>query len=579
MKKTTTSRGGRATTSRSATKAGRASRGADFRGGAAPKRGNKADGGIKRSGKAAGKRVANPKTKRALASVGQDNFKSGAKKSLSKTPLAKVARPKSSFSENANNREFAPRTNRSTVSVASAGGGRKPVGSMSAYARSTDDYGYAKTRKRALSESEKPRSVLDSTRIKTKQTKPSLSEESAREHTPRPSATAGVRKISPPQIAPRLSSTRAGVARLVPRTEATLRVRTNASPMARDSVRASSGEARATARIKSNERAARDAAAHAAEVSAEVRIIQVDPDRDGQRIDNFLFTQIKGVPKSLIYRLLRTGQVRVNGKRAKQDTRLVGGDNVRIPPVRVAEEQIRPAPASKNLDAVKAAIVFEDKHFLVLDKPSGMATHGGSGINHGAIELLRAKFPDATLELVHRLDRDTSGVLVVSKKRSALRNLQELMRANRVSKKYLALLVGVLDRDKVVVDVALTKQALRSGERMVQVDEKEGKPSRSIFRVIERFENTTLVEVTIETGRTHQIRVHAAHLGHAVAGDEKYGDKFANKQLKEQGLKRLFLHAKEMSFEYPDGPSYSFNAGLSDALASFVEQQKSSNLL
>jgi 23S rRNA pseudouridine955/2504/2580 synthase len=295
-----------------------------------------------------------------------------------------------------------------------------------------------------------------------------------------------------------------------------------------------------------------------------VQIVKVGEDKDGQRIDNFLSTRLKGVPRSVIYRILRTGQVRVNGKRAKPDSRIAAGDDVRIPPVRVAEPADHGAPAASQLDRIESAIIHEDREFLVLDKPSGVASHGGSGVNFGAIELLRAARPRDTLELVHRLDRDTSGVLVFSRKRSALTALQAEIREGRATKRYLALLAGHLPQARMTVRESLRKSVLQGGERMVRVDP-EGKPSVSHLIQVERYADATLAEVAIETGRTHQIRVHTAHVGHPVAGDEKYGDRDFNKVMRDRGLKRLFLHAARFEFSIGDR-DYSFSAPLSPEL-------------
>ena len=303
-----------------------------------------------------------------------------------------------------------------------------------------------------------------------------------------------------------------------------------------------------------------------------VRRVIVDPDRDGQRLDNFLLGQLKGAPRSLIYRICRTGEVRVNGKRAKPDTRISGGDEIRIPPVRLGEQAEATAPAASQLQRIERAIVFEDRWLLALDKPSGIASHGGSGISHGAIELLRAARPGETLELVHRLDRDTSGVLVIAKKRSALAELQALMREGGMDKRYLALLVGNLRKPKLSVDAPLLKSVLQGGERMVRVNA-AGKDSLSHFRVIDRPGGHSYVEVKIDTGRTHQIRVHAAHLGHPVAGDDKYGDADQNRALKSVGLRRLFLHAASLQFSLQaSGERYVLNAPLPDELKSVLDR-------
>lgn len=307
-----------------------------------------------------------------------------------------------------------------------------------------------------------------------------------------------------------------------------------------------------------------------------VRRVQVDADRAGQRIDNFLTGQLKGVPRSMVYRLLRTGQVRINGKRAKPDARLAEGDEVRIPPVRLDEPGTPTRPPERLLAALEAAIVFEDARLLVLNKPSGMASHGGSGISFGAIESLRALRPDQTLELVHRLDRDTSGLLVVAKKRSALVELQALLREDHgagLTKRYLALLTGRLPDGTLTVDAPLHIGLRQGGERHVQVHA-QGKPSVSHFRVLERRGGHSYCEVRIETGRTHQIRVHAAHLGHPVAGDDKYGAEDVNRRLRDQvGLKRLFLHAASLEFALDQGNApYLLNAPLAPELAGVLDR-------
>jgi 23S rRNA pseudouridine955/2504/2580 synthase len=301
-----------------------------------------------------------------------------------------------------------------------------------------------------------------------------------------------------------------------------------------------------------------------------VRLVRVADDRDGQRIDNFLVGQLKGVPKSLIYRILRTGQVRVNGKRAKPDSRLAGGDEVRIPPVRVAEPGVVAPPSRGMTDRIGEAVIYEDRDFLVLSKPAGIAAHGGSGVSHGAIELLRALRPKDTIELVHRLDRDTSGVLVLARRRAALTGLQELIRENRTTKQYLCLLQGHLPRSSISVNAPLRKSILQGGERMVRVDD-AGKPSLTHFKTIDRYAVASFVEATLETGRTHQIRVHSQHLGHPIAGDEKYGDADFNKTLRPFGLRRLFLHAKHFGFEL-GGRSYAFSAPLAEDLASVLDR-------
>jgi 23S rRNA pseudouridine955/2504/2580 synthase len=306
------------------------------------------------------------------------------------------------------------------------------------------------------------------------------------------------------------------------------------------------------------------------DVSHGVRQVEIGPERDGQRIDNALSTLLKGVPKSVIYRILRTGQVRVNGKRAKPDTRLTAGDLLRVPPVRVAEKHETEGPAAGQVAEAAAAVIFEDKHFLVIDKPSGMASHGGSGVSHGAIELMRAGRPHEHLELVHRLDRDTSGVLVFAKTRAGLTGLQAAIREGQVVKQYLCLMVGHPAKAKFNVNVPLAKSVLQGGERMVRVSD-NGKPSLTFFQEMEQYPGARLMQATLGTGRTHQIRVHAAHIGHPLAGDPKYGDREANKRFRNKGLQRLFLHASHMGFEL-DGRAYSFSTPLPDDLKLFLDR-------
>lgn len=304
------------------------------------------------------------------------------------------------------------------------------------------------------------------------------------------------------------------------------------------------------------------------------RIVRVPDDRAGQRLDNFLAGQLKGVPKSLIYKIVRSGQVRVNGGRAKADRKLDGGDEVRIPPVRVAEPGDAAPPPKGFLAAMEAAIVFEDARLLAISKPAGVASHGGSGISHGAIETMRALRPGQSLELVHRLDRDTSGLLVLAKKRSALTELQALMREEGgIAKRYLALLAGRMPDGTMSVDAALHIGLRQGGERHVQVHP-DGKPSLSHFKVIERRAGQSYCEVRIETGRTHQIRVHAQHIGHPVAGDPKYGDAAVNQRLRDQvGLKRMFLHASTLEFALDGGRTpYLLNAPLAPELAAVLDR-------
>ncbi len=291
-----------------------------------------------------------------------------------------------------------------------------------------------------------------------------------------------------------------------------------------------------------------------------VQQLEIGPERDGQRLDNCLAAVLKGVPRSLIYRVVRKGQVRINGKRAKPDTRLSAGDTVRIPPVHTAPTGQRSAPPPGLLRQAADAVIFEDRHFVVMDKPAGMASHGGSGVTFGAIELLRTARPEEHLELVHRLDRDTSGVLVFSRSRSGLTGLQRLIREGQVTKQYLALLTGHPAQARFDVNAPLRKSAVQGGERMVRVSP-EGKPALTFFRQEQRYAMGTLMKVTLGTGRTHQIRVHAQHAGHALAGDGKYGERELNKRFRALGLKRLFLHAARFEFEL-EQRAYSFSAPL-----------------
>ena len=278
----------------------------------------------------------------------------------------------------------------------------------------------------------------------------------------------------------------------------------------------------------------------------------VTEDHDGQRIDNFLITKLKGVPKSAIYRILRKGEVRVNKKRIKPIYKLTIGDEVRIPPIKMAEQE---EFVPKNLDVISRledAILFEDKYLIVINKPAGMAVHGGSGLSYGLIEAMRTLRPQETaLELVHRLDRDTSGCLLISKKRSVLKSLHEQLREKTMQKNYWALVSGEwLSKDKNVTE-PLRKNTLQSGERVVRVDHEEGKASHTRFRVLERFRDGTLVQASPVTGRTHQIRVHTQCKGHPIACDDKYGDTEFDQKMKGFGLNRLFLHAHDLTFYHP----------------------------
>lgn len=283
-----------------------------------------------------------------------------------------------------------------------------------------------------------------------------------------------------------------------------------------------------------------------------VQFVEISADHAGQRIDNYLMCQLKGVPKSLVYRIVRKGEVRVNKGRIKPEYRLKEGDMVRIPPVRQAEKKEPGKASDKVLQQIESRIIFEDKRILVINKPSGLAVHGGSGLSFGLIEALRELRPnDKSLELVHRLDRDTSGCLIIAKKRSALRRLHEQLREGSMDKRYMALLKGKWKGTSKWVDAPLLKNVIKSGERLVFVDPK-GKDARTQFSPYSVGDEASLMSVKLDTGRTHQIRVHAQHLGYPIAGDNKYGDDEFNRQMKSKGLKRLFLHAFSLKFYLPD---------------------------
>jgi len=283
----------------------------------------------------------------------------------------------------------------------------------------------------------------------------------------------------------------------------------------------------------------------------QVAHVEITEDNNDQRLDNFLITRLKGVPKSHIYRIVRKGEVRVNKGRVDVKYRLVAGDIVRIPPVRVAERTEESFVTQSLKDALQQGVLFEDDAFLILNKPAGIPVHGGSGINLGVIEGLRLIRPDAHfLELVHRLDRDTSGCLLIAKKRSALRKLHELFRDDQIHKTYLALLSGRWARKKLVVTAPLQKNISKGGERMVVISQ-SGKEAETLFRRLKLFRDATLVEAAPKTGRTHQIRVHAASLGHPIVGDERYGLDEVNKVFKTRGYKRMFLHAETLKFQHP----------------------------
>ncbi len=313
------------------------------------------------------------------------------------------------------------------------------------------------------------------------------------------------------------------------------------------------------------------------------RTVEVDAESDGQRLDNFLLRQLKGVPKTHVYRIIRSGEVRINKGRASADTRVSAGDQVRLPPLRVsdklADKAERPAPAREF------PLLLEDEHLIAIDKPAGTAVHGGSGVSFGVIEQLRQARPQARfLELVHRLDRETSGILLVAKKRSALTHLQDQFRQRETGKTYLALVIGAWPANKKVIDTPLHKYLQEGGERRVRVttpDDPDAMRAVTLVKVRRAVPEQpgaglpafTLLEVTIKTGRTHQIRVHLASQGHPIAGDEKYGDFELNRQLQRQGLKRMFLHAWRLQFDHPtSGARTELQAPLPPDLATFVPE-------
>ena len=302
---------------------------------------------------------------------------------------------------------------------------------------------------------------------------------------------------------------------------------------------------------------------------------QVGEEDAGQRIDNYLLKILKGVPKSHVYRVLRSGEVRVNKGRAKPEYRLQAGDELRLPPLRLAERAHHAPPSDPKLEQ---AILFEDDALIALNKPSGMAVHGGSGVSFGVIEQLRAQRPELRfLELVHRLDRDTSGVLLLAKKRKALVALHEALREGQVRKHYLALVVGKWRNARQSVKVNLRKYVLESGERRVSV-ESEGQASHTIFELQKAWHDYSLVRAELKTGRTHQIRVHLAHVGFPIAGDDKYGDFARNKELARHGLKRMFLHASSVTFLHPvEELTMTVEAPLPPELQKFVAQLDNEN--
>lgn len=299
---------------------------------------------------------------------------------------------------------------------------------------------------------------------------------------------------------------------------------------------------------------------------------EVSPEEAGQRLDKFVQRCLGDVPRSRVYRVIRKGEVRVNGRRAAPETRLAAHDKVRLPPVRLQAPLQPGRPSSALLARIAAAVIHEDERLLVIDKPAGIAVHGGSGVSDGVIEALRALRPTESLELVHRLDRDTSGCLLIARHPATLRSLHALLREGGFEKRYLALLEGRWELGEKRIEVPLRTDARVGGERTVRAAP-DGKAARSTFRPAQFFGRTaTLVEVTLDTGRTHQIRVHARHAGHPVAGDTKYGNAPFNADMRALGLRRMFLHASSLSFTRPQGATFSINTPLPPELSAVLER-------
>ncbi|MFT6901834.1 MAG: 23S rRNA pseudouridine955/2504/2580 synthase [Colwellia sp.] len=308
----------------------------------------------------------------------------------------------------------------------------------------------------------------------------------------------------------------------------------------------------------------------------QVRFYTIDSEDAGQRIDNFLLKTLKGVPKSMIYRLLRKGEIRANKKRTKPEYKIQDEDLIRVAPIRISENTNEVSTKLNVVANLEKQILFEDDRLIVINKPSGMAVHGGSGLSFGLIEAMRALRPDARmLELVHRLDRDTSGCLVIAKKRSALRHLHEQLRSKTVQKYYHALVKGQWSTKLTRVTEGLKKNDLKSGERVVVVDNINGKEAETRFKVLKNFENATLIRAFPVTGRTHQIRVHCQIKGHPIACDSKYGYENFDEDMKKLGLKRLFLHAASIEFTHPNtGEKMKVEAPLEHSLQNLLTKLK-----
>lgn len=304
-------------------------------------------------------------------------------------------------------------------------------------------------------------------------------------------------------------------------------------------------------------------------VSSAVSLVEVPEDREGQRLDNFLSARLKGMPRSVIYRIIRTGQVRVNGGRAKPATRLTAGDTVRVPPVTVRENRTGDIPPAV-LQLLSESICYEDGSIMVVNKPAGMAVHGGSGLAWGVIDVIRKIRPDMNVDLVHRLDRETSGCLLIALTGDALRVLNTQIKENRVEKRYLCLLDGKLKQDRVEVDEPIG-QFERSGQKFMRVDA-DGKQAHTTFRQLQYYADFSFSEAQLHTGRTHQIRVHAAHLGLPLAGDDRYSPKARQKFWRKKGLKRMFLHAHRVSFFTSDGDQQIVTSPLPVELSGLLEK-------
>jgi 23S rRNA pseudouridine955/2504/2580 synthase len=308
----------------------------------------------------------------------------------------------------------------------------------------------------------------------------------------------------------------------------------------------------------------------------QVSYVEAQEGDEGQRLDNFLMRTLGDVPRSLVYRILRTGEVRINGRRAKPAYRLVTGDRVRLPPIqggkRKDESEAVKAPSKSLRDFVSGAVIFEDRDLIVVNKPAGVAVHGGSGVSFGVIEALRAAHPELKeLELVHRLDRETSGCLLVAKRRAVLRDLHAKLRQREVDKRYLALVAGRWPFGAKTIDLPLKTNLKQGGERVVKVHA-EGQAAVTTFEPIEQFGKVaTLLDIALGTGRTHQIRVHAAHAGYPLAGDQKYGDREKDAKLKEYGLSRMFLHAASLTFRRGEEP-FTVTAPLPPELETVLDQ-------